>query len=292
MSRMCCRLWTGTGWWTGVAMLIIAGVAAAHGPLHEQIQQLTHELTRHPDDAARLVRRGELLLLHGLPDQARTDLERVATLRPDDVTNDFRLGQVDLDQGATNAAVQRLTRFVKARPRSLTGQRTLAQALLADGQPRSAASHFEAAIALSAEPLPDWYLEQARALQAAEAMPQEVLACLDAGIARYGPLPALQLLAIDLEMRRGETDAALARLDALAARAERKERWLARRGDVLWQAGRTHEARVAFLAAGKALDALPDKLRRAWIATELRQQLEAKLATLASSADAARPTSR
>lgn len=272
--------------------LLLAGsvVAHAHGPVHEQILLLTAELEQHPDDPARLSRRGELLLIHGLPADAQKDFERVATLRPRDITNDFHLGQASLDLGATNDAVRRLERFVNARPDSVPGHRTLFRALRLAGRPREAAAQLDAAITLSPDPLPDWYLEQAKALQAADAPAEEILRPLDAGIARLGPLPALELMAVEVEQQRGETERALARLDALAARAERKERWIARRGEVLLKAGRIQEARTEFLSALRFIDALPEKLRRAWTASELRQQIEAKLASLPPAKESRSPS--
>lgn len=263
----------------------------AHGPLHEEIVRITAELQQHPNDPVRLARRGELLQLHGLSDQARIDFERLAILRPADITNDFRLGQVQLELGVTNEAVRLLERFATHRPQSAPGQLLLARALLMAGRPRDAAEHFAQAVAVTAEPSPDWYLEQLRALRLAGVPKEELLRCLDAGIARLGPLPVLQLPAVELEVQSGFTDRALARLEALAARAERKERWLVRRGDVLKDAGRIDQARVEYLAAREALDALPDKLRRAWTATELRQQVEAKLAALPASVEAGRANS-
>ena len=280
--------------WTALRMLGMAltlTAAQAHGPLHEEISRLTLELRQQPDDPARLARRGELLQLHGLPDQALADFEQLARLRPKDITNDFRLGQARLELGQTNDAVVLLTRFATHRPASVTGHLILARALVRAGQPMEASQHFARVIALSPEPLPDWFLEQFRALRSADVPVADQAACLNAGIGQLGPLPVLVLPAVDLEVRRGNIDRALALLDALAARAERKERWLSRRGDVLLEAGRTQEARAEFVAARRALDSLPDRLQRAWTATELRQQLDAKLAALTPAADAQRPTS-
>lgn len=263
----------------------------AHGPLHEEIVRLTAELQQQPDDPVRLARRGELLQLHGLPDQARMDFERLAIVHPTDITNDFRLGQVQLELGITNEAVRLLERFATRRPQSAPGQLLLARALMMAGRPRDAAGHFAQAVEMTEDPAPDWYLEQVRALRLAGVPREELLRCLDTGIARLGPLPVLQLPAVELEVQRGATDQALARLDALAARAERKERWLVRRGDVMKEAGRIHQARGEYLAALQALDALPDKLRRAWTAAELRQQVEAKLAALPAPAEAGKAQS-
>lgn len=251
--------------------------AVAHGPLHERIQQLTAALEQSPRDAALLEERGELFRLHGLYSEARLDWAQVAVLRPDDVTNYLRLGLVALGLGETNDAIGRLERFVAARPSSVTGHLTLAEALVAAGRPADAVAHWTAAIGLTEDARPEWFLDRARAARSGGLAVEVVLAGLDEGIDRHGPLPALQLLAVELETGRGNTDAALRRLSAIADRAERKERWLLRRGDVLLAAGRTNEARLEFLAARQALDRLPDKVRRGWAATELRQQIDARL---------------
>lgn len=251
--------------------------ALAHGPLHERIQQLTAALEQSPSDAALLEERGELFRLHGLFSEARLDWSKVATLRPDDVTNHLRLGLVALGMGETNDAINRLEQFVSARPSSITGQLTLAEALVAAGRPADAVPHWTSAIRLTEEPRPEWFLDRARAARSGGIDVDLVLAGLDDGIDRHGPLPALQLLAVELETGRGNTDAALRRIAAIADRAERKERWLLRRGDILLAAGRTNEARMEFQAARKALDQLPDKVRRGWAATELRQQIDTRL---------------
>ncbi len=266
----------------GLSLIPATLPGRAHGPLHEEIARLSVELEKTPDDPTLLVHRGELFRIHELYSDALIDWQRVAVLRPDDVTNDLRLGLIALGQRDTNTAVLRLSRFTSVCPASLPGQLATAESCRLAGTPGEAVRHWTAAIRLSEEPRPEWFLERARDGQAAQAAETDVLAGLDEGIERYGPLPALQLLAVDLEVKRGRIDAALARLAAIAERAERKERWLFRRGEVLLAAGRTNEARQEFTAAREALDRLPDKLRRAWVATELRQQIDARLIDLRS----------
>jgi predicted negative regulator of RcsB-dependent stress response len=84
---------------------------------------------------------------------------------------------------------------------------------------------------------------------------------LDQAIARIGPVHTLELRALELEEAAGRHDAALRRLDAMLSRAERRETWLKRRGDVLRRAGRASEALTAYRAAQAAIAALPAWLR-------------------------------
>jgi tetratricopeptide (TPR) repeat protein len=252
----------------------------AHGPLHEEILRLTADLEKQPNDRELLIQRGELFRVHELFSEARLDWEKAAALQPSDATNDLRLGLVALGTRDTNTAVQLLGRFASRTPTSLPGQLSAAEATRLAADFPASTRYWTAAIALSEEPRPEWFLERARTSEKGSLPVAQILAGLDEGIQRYGPLPALQLKAVELEVGRGQVDAALRRLSAIAERADRKERWLMRRGEVLLAAGRTNEARVEFAAARAALDQLPEKLKRAWIATDLRQQIDTKLASL------------
>ena len=106
----------------------------------------------------------------------------------------------------------------------------------------------------------------------------QAIAGIDAAVERLGPIPALQLFAIELDVQQGRIDAALVRLDGLAARSPRKETWLARRGEILAQAGRPDEARTAYVAALAALEALPPAPRQTKAIANLEGQVRSALA--------------
>jgi len=100
---------------------------------------------------------------------------------------------------------------------------------------------------------------------------------LDEGIQKLGPLVTLQLTAIDLELRRRNYDAALARLDGITSQSERKETWLVRRGEILKLAGRQEEARAAFNAALVAIESLPPARRQSRTVTTLELRARSAL---------------
>ena len=99
----------------------------------------------------------------------------------------------------------------------------------------------------------------------------------DAGLERLGQPVTLQLYAIELELTRGRHDAALARLDRIAAQANRQETWLVRRGEILESAGRVEEARVAYSAALEAIKTLPASRRANRAVKTLQDEAEAAL---------------
>ncbi len=259
---------------------LLAVPGLGHGLLHERIEVLTGLLEREPRNAGALAERAELFQAHGLFTEAGADLELLESVQPGNVTNRLRRGLLALAAKETNAAVSELTAWSQTRPDDAAGHYGLARALILAGRPAEAVPHFSRVINLgpAAEARPELFLERARAQVAAGMPVPETLGGLDEGVARLGPLPVLQRFAADLELERGDADAAVARIEAIAARSERKERWWFQEGELYLRAGRTNEARAKFVAARDALDRLPDRLRRAWVATELRQQVESRLA--------------
>lgn len=140
------------------------------------------------------------------------------------------------------------------------------------GERSDAAKDFTEALSISSTPEPELYLERAQVIARDEQRIGEALLGLDEGISKLGPLVTLQLAAIDLELRRQDYDAALTRLDRIAAQSERKEAWLVKRGEILKLAGRDEEARAAFNAALLAIESLSPAHRqsRSITALELR----------------------
>jgi predicted Zn-dependent protease len=86
---------------------------------------------------------------------------------------------------------------------------------------------------------------------------------LNEGINRIGPAVTLQLLAIDIEVSKNRYPEALARLDKIIARADRKDIWLVEKGKLLQKAGRTEEANQVFKAALMEIQSLPIGIREA-----------------------------
>lgn len=80
---------------------------------------------------------------------------------------------------------------------------------------------------------------------------------LDQGMRHLGPLVSLQHYAISLELQRNQYNAALVRLDQIAAKSSRKETWLLRRAEIMAKAGRNNEAMDALNNALAALHLLP-----------------------------------
>jgi tetratricopeptide (TPR) repeat protein len=254
---------------------------AAHGDLHERIAALTKQINDAPTNAELYLRRGELHRAHRDWKPALADYDRVAQLRPDLDVVDLSRGLTFFASGSPEAAIAALDRFLLKHPEHAEASLTRARARAKLGRHEAAAEDFTRAITHTTMPRPEHYLERAQALTAlGDARIDDALRGLDEGIKTLGPIVTLQLYAIDFELRKNRHDAALARLDQIAAQAARKETWLARRGAILEQARRPGEARQAYATALAALDLVPVSRRNTKTTVELESRLRAALARL------------
>lgn len=258
-----------------LAALLGAGRLGAHPEIEAALERLNAQIAQSPDDASLYVQRGELYARHDAWLMAEANYLRAAELAPDFPQLNRARAALDLANGRLAAARARLTRVLAVDRKDTEALilRARTHALLGSAGP--AIADFTAALTLLVAPPPDLYLERAELFSS----PADAIRSLDDGIARLGPVPALELRALALEESLGRTDAALARLERMAAQSERKESWLKRRGDILAKAGRTAEARTAYAAAAAAIAALPDWLRE----TPDTLRLAAELGRLTSS---------
>jgi tetratricopeptide (TPR) repeat protein len=258
-------------------MVCVFGAASpawAHDGLHEQIAALTARIRKSPRNAELYLERGELYRLHGERAAALADYAAAARLNPDLAAVDFARGMLFYEAGRLKAAKAALTRFLLRQPGHADALVTRARVLVKLGRRLDAAADFTRAIEGLDKPKPEYYLERAHALAAeGGARVEEAVAGLDEGVAKLGPVATLHLLAVELDLERGRYDAALARLEIVAAQSARKEAWLTRRGEILERAGRIHEALDAYAAALAAIEELPAQRRKDRATAELESRL-------------------
>lgn len=256
----------------GVAICVglLPSFARAHEGLHEQIVAVTAKIKRDPKNASLYLQRGELHRLHRDWARAAADYNRAARLQPGLKVVDLARSKMLFESGRFQRARLTLDRVLKQQPGHYEGLITRARVLAKLGARIEAARDFTAALERSSVPEPELYLERAQVIAGDGKRIDEALSGVDEGIKKLGPLVTLQLAAIDLELRRQNYDAALARLDVVAAQSERKETWLVRRGEILKLAGRQEEARAAFSAALAAIESLPPERRQSRAVTALQ----------------------
>ena len=261
--------------------LVIAGIllpswARGHGDVHERIVALSQEISRRTNDATLYLQRGELYRVHRDWALALADYDRAGQLDPALARIDVCRGRLWLESDQPKAAIVPLNRYLAKQTNDVEAFALRARARARLGASREAARDFERAVALTPVGSPELYIEGAEALAAAGAK-EEAIRLLDRGIRRMGPLVTLQLSAIDLELSLGRSAAALARVDAVTAKMQRKESWLVRRARILTEAGQTAEAREAYMAALRAIEKLPPSHRRTRATLELEAGIRSAL---------------
>ena len=272
----------------GCALLLgclAASVLTAHPDVELQIRDLTARIAREPQNPTLWMQRGELNRIHRSWAEAESDYRHARKIQPDLEVVDFLLGRMKLDAGQPKQAKKYLDRFLAAQPGHAKALVQRGRALVRLGQPLAAAGDYTQALEAfdrnDDRPDPSYYLDRARAL--VEAGPQHTetaLRGIDEGLERWGRVITLQLYALELETKLGRHAAALARLERIAASANRQETWLVRRGEIYESAGQTDAARAAYAAALEAIEALPVSRRSSRAMQELGQQARAALEKL------------
>ena len=275
-----------------VALLMVLPVLPilpSSGRAADKLTELSAEIAKQPANAALLLRRAELHDQRGDFESALADLDLAAALPQGTQPANVAAAELLYRQQQFAAALERLDtalRIDASDPRAL---RAKGRTLVALRRLEQAAAVQRRLLAALPSPEPDDYLELAQSL-AAGGRPGKLagLRVLDTGIGRLGSVVSLQGPAIELELGLRRWDAAIRRVDSLAAASPRKDIWLKRRGEILLQAGRRGPARQAFLAALQALDSLGPDMRQA----PGIQQLAAELKQRARSVQGGRPAPR
>lgn len=266
------------------ALLILAfGPLALHGEVSDRIERLAREIAGHPHQISLRLKRADLLLRHGDSEAARADLLAVEQINPGAPGLEVAWTELFLMRGD---ALRALPHAERAAHTAVTREARQAQRLRAtalDALGRHARARDAWTLAIAAEGPLDPDLYAARAASGRALGPDQVASVLrgiDEGLAVLGPLPQLLAPAIELELERGEIDAALERVDRLYSTSPRRETHLLRRGEILLLAGREQEARCDLLAAKTALAGLSPVRRRSAAVEDLSRRVERLLGEL------------
>lgn len=264
----------------GLALASAVGASRllAHPGVDEVVAGAQAAAAAHPDDAAAQQELAAARRLAGDWDGALAALDAAAARGADADALAASRAAILLDAGRAAAALDALDPLLARRPDAAAARFDRGRACLALGRADEGVRELRRAIATLPAPRPeqvlllrDALLDQRRIAEAIEA--------LDAGSARLGPIAALQLPAVELEVWLGRTDAALTRLERLIAREGRNPAWLVRRAEILATAGRAAAARAAYEEAG-ALLAAHAGARRIHAFDEIADRIAAALAAM------------
>ena len=260
-----------------LSMVLAVTPCHGHGGFHEEIARCNERIAAEPGNAEHWFQRGRLDCLHGDWMRALMDLDTVERLAPGKYPVDLVRSQAWLAGGKLPQAKTALDAFVEAQPEVAEGFVTRARLMVRLEQADAAAADFQKGLAITESPEPDLYVETADALVMAKC-PEKAVRTLDAGMVKLGVIASLAEKALALERSLGHYEAALSRIAVMQQAAPRPEPWMAKRADVLAQAGRRDEARLAWEELRGHLLALPDQERNSRSMSGLLEQCQQALA--------------
>ncbi len=260
-------------------MLLTVPRAFSHEGMGAQLFLISQEIKSHPGRPELYLQRGELYYHSGEFGKSLTDFERSLSLSPDfegSIARFLRARSL-YSLGCATDAIEELNRFITLRPDHAEAYLYRARCESKLGFNDAAKSDYDRALQLTPSTPPELYIERAEFLASlSNADIDESLGGLDQGIAILGPVPTLQLCAIEIGARNGRFEDALKRLDTLSGQGKRQAQWLVRRGELLAQAGKTKEAQNAFEKARTELTSI-NPARQSKAALELRERISRAL---------------
>ena len=263
------------------ALLFFTGQALAHGPLHDQIQDLNSTMRREGKSAKLLVKRGRLQIEHGNGKSAKQDFLSALKLDPGERSAYYYLAEQAYHGNRFPEARRYAEKFLamlNGEPGAIVrGQSLYGRILLAQTEYRAAALSFRIAVDQAAEPSPEHYLHLAEAQSKAGATAQ-ALTSLDEGMQKLGLLTVLENKSISLNVESKAWDEALKRLDAMILRGQGLPELYLRKARILLGADRQPAAQEAVQAGLASIEQIPPARRE----TSAMQQVRAELLALRS----------
>ncbi|MSU51418.1 MAG: tetratricopeptide repeat protein [Opitutus sp.] len=251
----------------------------AHGAYHERLRELVAAIEINPKDARLHFELAEIFCRHGDWALAVASADTADELSSGAFPTDLLRGEALLSGGKPGPARTMLDRFLARNPTNTRALLLRARARAATDGDAAALADYRAAVRADVRSELDYTREAAAAL-ATHGCVGEALEAIDRAIVQIGPDPALLAQAFELEAANGRFEAALARVALLQAGAPRPEPWMIRRAQLLAQAGRSAEARRAWIAFLEHADGLPNLERGSRAMTAYVAQARAGQAAL------------
>lgn len=259
----------------GIVPILGLALLWGHDDLDGQIARVSELIAADPGNASLLLRRSELHRLHADLEKALADVRQAQAVDAGASGIDRQLGRILMEVKDFQGAEAAFTRHLERNPVDGDALASRAECRFRLGLLETAGIDLESAIARLHQPDPDLLCRLADVLHA-QGRTDEAIARLDAASNAVGMLPAYAEKAFAIERDAQRWDAALARLDRLAA-GPAPAQWLLARGDLLQQLGRTDEAQAAYRAAADHINGMPMSRRTTAAQQNLNARVDAAL---------------
>jgi tetratricopeptide (TPR) repeat protein len=254
--------------------------AQAHEPGLEKIKSITAQLAKHGDSPQLYIQRARLFQDEQHWSKAMSDFNKAAELEPGNANINLDRARLTYEAKEYMRALDFIDLYLLQHESSTESLLIKARSFRELQQYKQAIKFFELALSnlpdTDDSPLPEWYVELA-SLYKITGDKNKALQAYQQGIDRLGPLSVFQVKAIELEVDLELYGSALNRIDQILSQSQRKDIWLARRADIMAQAGLQQDAQQSYQQAYAALQQLPQRLRNLPVTRKLEKKLQSHI---------------
>lgn len=248
----------------------------AHGDVHERIEIVNAEIAQSPKDPILLVKRANLYLEDENYEATSADLESAATLSGESFARILMTYAKMYHQlGSNEVAIKYIDQFLLQEPQHVLGIRTKADILLRLNELNASIECRKKVINLTTTLLPENYLSLIETLLLNEDHEAAIAYCQEA-IQKMGDLIVFEQKIIDIATTEKNYDLAIAWIDKVMDRYERKEKWLYEKAVLYTEMGNISLAAENLVQAVQYINFLPQRIRM----TPAMQQLSADIQML------------
>lgn len=184
----------------------------------------------------------------------------------------FEVADMAYRRGQLPEALVLCTGFLDEHPKHAPAWALLAGIHAATNDYDQALTALDVHLRETTRPVPGRYLQRASWMETAGREPTEIIAGLEEGVKRLGPLPQLHMAMLERHRRAKNPAAAIQVLAALEAGAGSNPKWMVLRGNLYLEAGNRSAAATAFQQAQAAISALPARRQRVPAFRDLNNQ--------------------
>ena len=194
-------------------LLTLSTPLIAHQDLLLQIEQLTEQLTKEPENTELLLKRGDLYRRHGEWSAGEIDFQKIRELSPDHPLIDWFEGRLLVEANRPVEGNELLTRFLLRNNQHSAAYRERAVARWKLQQPLQAARDYQSSIDNSERPSPSIFRSLVLSLVAASTTPESetvdaAVQAVQDGLRRFPTEISLLGLGVDLALARSDTQQA------------------------------------------------------------------------------------
>ncbi|MCB0595166.1 MAG: metallophosphoesterase, partial [Phaeodactylibacter sp.] len=232
--------------------LLPANNTQAHGSLHDVIERKSRQIEQNPDDALALFERGMLYQKHGETGLALSDFHRALQLEPGYHVCHLPLSELYLKSGRVRKALYHIGLLIEKEPNNPFAYQARAAVYQSLGWKARAVADLRRVVMLKNDDAirPEDYFRLSDAILIGSPSDyDEAIGVLEAGLRRLGNIISIQSRILELELESNRCAAALERIDRIMAPLKRKEKWLAKKAQILERNGQPEEAFEAYRQA-------------------------------------------